>query len=151
MHWHFPNTSKALISVAYNQTKCMNLSNYRIPIFKRYRFTSLICKAALNTVSVLSVHLYHFFGGLLNTDLPIMKLSFKWLTAPYWHEINIRKGKGWTTLDDLKMRIGNHVKQKHQKTRAGRQKTHTTAFPAIRASPSSANREREPNLPSWCH
>jgi len=27
-------------------------------------------------------------------------------------------------------------------------KVHTTAFPAIRTSPSSANQEREPDLPS---
>lgn len=73
----------------------LNIWNYRIPIFKCYWFTPLICKTALNKIYVLSAHLYNFFGGLLKTEFPITKLSFRWLTAPYWHEINIRKGNGW--------------------------------------------------------
>ena len=80
----------------HNQINCSKyIKLHRLPIFISYRFTSLICKTALNSVSVHSAHFYHFFGGLLNTELPITSVSFKWLTAPYWHEINIRKGDGW--------------------------------------------------------
>lgn len=85
-----------LVSITYNQINSSeSIKLYGMPIFSCYRFMSLTCKSVSNTVSVQNAHLYHFLGGLLNTELPITRRSFKWLTAPYWHEINIRKGNGW--------------------------------------------------------